>query len=53
VEIIPAKLLIETLQEIAVLWTPHTVRNVLQSDTWSLRGGVHHCFKRIITRKRT
>jgi hypothetical protein len=28
------------------LETSHIIRKVLQSETWSLSGGVHHWFKR-------
>jgi hypothetical protein len=35
----------------AVLGTSHIIRKVLQSETLSLGGGVHHWFKRKSTRK--
>jgi hypothetical protein len=45
-------ILIYSLQKkTAVLVTSHIIRNVLQSETWSQSGGVHHWFKRKCTRK--
>jgi hypothetical protein len=35
----------------AVLGTSHNIRKVLQAETWSLSGGVHHWLKRKSTRE--
>jgi hypothetical protein len=37
----------------AVLGTSHIIRKVLQSETWSLSGGVYHWFKRSTREKET
>jgi hypothetical protein len=50
-ETIPLKHSIDSLQKTAVLETSHIIRKVLQSETLSLSGGVHHWFKRESTRK--
>jgi hypothetical protein len=51
-ETIPGKHSIDSLQKkTAVLGTSHVIRKVLQSETLSLSGGVHHWFKRKSTRK--
>jgi hypothetical protein len=50
-ETIPRKHSIESLQKTAVLGTSHIIRKVLQSETLSVGGGVHHWFKRKSTRK--
>jgi hypothetical protein len=50
-ETIPGKHSINSLQKTAVLGTSHIIRKVLQSETCSLRGGVHLWFKRKSTRK--
>jgi hypothetical protein len=47
----PGKHSINPLQKTAVLGTSHIIRKVLQSETWSLSGRVHHQFKRKSTRK--
>jgi hypothetical protein len=36
----------------AVLGTSHIIRKVLQSETGSLSGGIHHWFKRKSTRRK-
>jgi hypothetical protein len=50
-ETIPGKHSTDSLQKTAVLGTSHIIRKVLQSETFSLSGGVHHWFKRKSTRK--
>jgi hypothetical protein len=35
----------------AILGTSHIIRKVLQAETWSLSGGVHHWLKRRSTRE--
>jgi hypothetical protein len=50
-ETIPGKHSIDSLQKTAVLATSLIIRKVLQSETLSLSGGVHHCFKRKSTGK--
>jgi hypothetical protein len=50
-ETIPGKHSTDSLQKSAVLGTSHIIWKVLQSETLSLRGGVHHWFKRKSTRK--
>jgi hypothetical protein len=50
-ETIPGKHSIDSLQKTAVLGTSHIIRKVLQSETRSLSGGVHHWFNRKSTRK--
>jgi hypothetical protein len=44
-EAIPGKHSIDSLQKTAILGTSHTVRKVLQSETWCLSGGDHRWFK--------
>jgi hypothetical protein len=36
---------IDSLQNTAILGTSHIIRKVLQAETWSLSGGVHHWLK--------
>jgi hypothetical protein len=48
---IPGKHSIDSLQKTAVLGTSQIIRKVLQSETSSLSGGVHHWFKRKSTMK--
>jgi hypothetical protein len=50
-ETIPGKHSVDSLQKTAVPGTSHNKRKVLQSETRSLSGGVHHWFKRKSTRK--
>jgi hypothetical protein len=49
---VPRKHLIYSLQNTAILGTPHIWRKGLQSETWSLSDGDHCCFKRRSTRER-
>jgi hypothetical protein len=36
----------DSLNKTAILGTTHTIRKILQCETWSLSGGGHRCFKR-------
>ena len=51
-EAIPGEHSVDWLQKTAVLGTWHKIRDVMQSETWSLSGGFHLWFKRINTRKK-
>jgi hypothetical protein len=42
---------IDSLQKTAILGTSHIIRKVLQAETCSLSGGVHHWLKRRSTRQ--
>jgi hypothetical protein len=50
-ETIPGQHSIDSLQKTAILGTWHIIRKVLQAETWSLSGGVHHWLKRRSTRE--
>jgi hypothetical protein len=41
----------KSLQKTAILGTSHIIREVLQAETLSLSGGVHHWLKRRSTRE--
>jgi hypothetical protein len=49
---IPENHSIDSLHKTAVLGTWHMIREVLQSEAWSLSGDIHHWFKSINTRER-
>jgi hypothetical protein len=51
-ETIPRKHSIDSLQKTAILGTSHIIRKVLQSETSSMIGGVHHHWLKRSTRKR-
>jgi hypothetical protein len=51
-ETIPGKHSVDSLQKTAVLATWHIVQKVLQSGTWSLRGGDLRWFKRASAREK-
>jgi hypothetical protein len=44
-ETIPGQHSLDSLQKTAILGTWHIIRKVLQAETWSLSGGVHHWLK--------
>jgi hypothetical protein len=50
-ETIPGQHSIYSLQKTAILGTSHIIRKVLQAETCSLSGGVHHWLKRRSTRE--
>jgi hypothetical protein len=50
-ETVPGQHSIDSLQKTAILGTSHIIRKVLQAETWSLSGGVHHWLKRRSTRE--
>jgi hypothetical protein len=50
-ETIPGQHSIDSLQKTAILGTSHITRKVLQAETLSLSGGVHHWLKRRSTRQ--
>jgi hypothetical protein len=49
-ETIPGQHSVDSLQKTAILGTSHIIRKVLQAESWSLSGGVHHWLKRRSTR---
>jgi hypothetical protein len=50
-ETIPGQHSIDSLQKTAILGTSHIIRKVLQAESCSLSGGVHHWFKSRSTRE--
>jgi Co/Zn/Cd efflux system component len=50
-ETVPGQHSIDSLQKTAILGTSHIIRKVLQAETWSLSGRVHHWLKRRSTRE--
>jgi hypothetical protein len=50
-ETIPGQHSLDSLQKTAILGTSHIIRKVLQTETWSLSGGVHHWLKSRSTRE--
>jgi hypothetical protein len=50
-ETIPGQHSIDSLQKTAILGTSHIIRKVLQAETWSLSGVVHHWLKSRSTRE--
>jgi hypothetical protein len=50
-ETIPGQHSIDSLQKTAILGTSHVIRKVLQAETRSLSGGVHHWQKSSSTRE--
>jgi hypothetical protein len=48
---IPGLYSIGSLQKTSILGTSHSIRKVLQAETWSLSDGVHHWLKRRSTRQ--
>jgi hypothetical protein len=50
-ETIPGQHSIDSLQKTATVGTSHIIRKVLQAETWSLSGGVHHWLKSRSTRE--
>jgi hypothetical protein len=50
-ETIPGQHSIDSLQITAILGTSHIIRKVLQAETSSLSGGVHHWLKSRSTRE--
>jgi hypothetical protein len=50
-ETIPGQHSIDSLQKTAILGTSHIIRKVLQAESCSLSGGVHHWLKRRSTRE--
>jgi hypothetical protein len=50
-ETMPGQHSIDSLQNTAILGTSHIIRKVLQAETWSLSGRVHHWLKSRSTRE--
>jgi hypothetical protein len=50
-ETIPGQHSIDSLQKTAILGTSHIIKKVLQAETSSLSGGVHHWLKGRSTRE--
>jgi hypothetical protein len=50
-ETIPGQHSIDSLQKTAIVGTSHIIRKVLQAETCSLSGGVHHWLERRSTRE--